>query len=168
MKWHSWILTAKRRILMGMDPTMAWPTGLSLREKSGSRPIEANKPPPMTDCSFRADGNSEETNMSSLTSTTTREGNAERAVEIMKKSTTYGQEQMDEFDAAFENKDAMFDFDEDYDVRDTTAERKRTPENDIESTCGVVTVSEERLERNGIEEKVRKEHGKQGVYISKE
>jgi hypothetical protein len=30
-----------------------------------------------------------------------------------------------------------------------------------------IPVSEEMLERNGIEEKVRKEHGKQGVYISK-
>ena len=51
---------------------MAWPTGLRQREKSGSRTIGASKPPPMTDFSLRADGNSEETNMSSLTSTTTR------------------------------------------------------------------------------------------------
>ncbi len=58
-------------------------------------------------------------------------------------------------------------FREDDDVREKTPQRERTPENDIESTCGVVTVSEEMLERNGIEEKVRKEHGKQGVYISK-
>ena len=152
---------------MGMDQTMARPTGLRQREKSGSRTIEASKPPPMTDFSLRADGNSEETNMSSLTITPTREGNAEKAVEIMKNNSLYGQEQMDEFDAAFENKEAMFDFHEDNEIREKTPQRERTPENDIESTCGVVTVSEEMLERNGIEEKVRKEYGKQGVYISK-
>jgi hypothetical protein len=169
MKWHSWIQTATRRILLGMDPTMARPTGLSPKEKTGSRTIEANKPPPMTDCSFRADRNSEETNMSSLTSTTTREGSAEKADGIMKNKYAYGQEQMDKFDAAFENKEAMFDLDEDEDVREKTTPREGTPENDIESTCGVVTESEETLERDGIEEKVRKEHGKnKGVYISNE
>jgi hypothetical protein len=86
----------------------------------------------------------------------------------MKNNSAYEQEQMDEFDAAFENKEAMFDFDEDEDVRDKTTQRERTPENGIDSTCGVLTESEETLERNGIEEKVRKEHGKKGVYISNE
>jgi hypothetical protein len=117
MKWHiSWILTAKRRILMGMDQIMAWLMEVSPKEKSGSRTEEANKPPPMTDCSFRADDNSEETNMSLLTSTTTREGSAEITEAIIKNTYRFGQDQMNKFEEAANGKEAIFNFDEDKDV----------------------------------------------------
>jgi hypothetical protein len=157
MKWQCWILTAKRRILMNMDRTLAWPYGMSTQQENpGTRTEEANKPPPVTACTFRNDGSSQGTYISSLATTATRESSAEKSKEIITKKYQYGQEQMDSFEAAFHNEEALFNFEDGEGILEQTTPKKRTAENDIASPTGVVTETSETMIWDGNVEKVRK------------
>jgi hypothetical protein len=155
MKWQCWILTAKRRILMSMDRTLAWPYGMSTQQKNpGTGTEAADKHPPVTACTFRNDG-SKGTYISSLATTATRESSAEESKEIITGKYQYGQEQMDSFQAAFHNEDAYFSFDDEEGILEQTTPKKRTAENDSASPTGVVTETSETIIRDGNVEKVR-------------
>jgi hypothetical protein len=105
MQWHSWILTAKKRILMGMDLTMVWPPEMTRQEKTGSRTEEAIACPAVAGCSFRTDGNSQGTNMSSLASKAIRESNAEKSSQNLINKCVRKQDQINSLAETFENTD---------------------------------------------------------------
>jgi hypothetical protein len=96
---------------MGMDWTGAWPYWMSTQQKKpGTRTEVIFKRPPVTDCSFRTDGNSQGTYISSLASTATREISAEKSEQFISKRYQYEQEQVNSFKTAFDNEGAMFNF----------------------------------------------------------
>jgi hypothetical protein len=90
--------------------------------------------------------------MSSLTSTATREGNAENPKGIMKNRHAYGQDQRNTLEVAFNNKEAIYDLQEE--VQEKMTPWKRTPENNITSPCTVVTESRETLIKDSDLKKV--------------
>jgi hypothetical protein len=103
MKWHRWIVTAKKRILMEMDTSEAWPTELTL-PPSRSRETDTMAWPPVADCSSRSDGNSQGTHISSLTGNTTREIHEdEEAVFLTKGYNLEDEPIMDIFDDNYGN-----------------------------------------------------------------
>jgi hypothetical protein len=59
---------------------LAWPYGMSTQQENpGTRTEEANKCPPVTACTFRNDGSSQGTYISSLATMATRESSAEKS-----------------------------------------------------------------------------------------
>jgi hypothetical protein len=136
---------------------MVWPKRRSTQEETGSSKSGAKLHPPVTNCSFRPDGNSQGTNISSLASTATKETNTERTNGIMMnayQAYQNEQDQMNSFEGLFNNKEEMFSFEEDEDILQQMTPRKRTAGNDITSPSGVVTESSERLQWEGVAEKL--------------
>ena len=142
---------------MNMDRTLAWPYGMSTQQENpGTGTEEANKRPPVTACTFRNDGSSQGTYISSLATTATRESSAEESKEIITGKYQYKQDQIDSFEAAFHNEDAFFNFNDGEGILEQTTPKKRTAENDSASPNGVITGTSETIIWDGNVEKVRK------------
>ena len=162
MRWHSWILAAKKRILMEMDTTVTWTTEMKRQHQSIGVGREGETAiPPVTDCYLKYDGNSQSTNISSLAcSTAISDITAEeRNAGTLENAFAFQEVTMDDMDQLTEelhNTGEIFAWTEEAAVNNTETPTRQKQDDEITSPSGFVTESSKTLIMDDDMREVRK------------